>query len=425
MALTPKQRKAALEKGLSVNLAAADDSKYRSPNPNAATQLFAKPAEVSQSTSSLPADRLPVVLPADGRPSDVPADGRPVVLPADGDYRQTVDRQYYRQTGSEKAVQNLAALPADGLPVDSEKLHDSPSPLAPIQWATWEALKEAESSGKLVSYRKLALAITASIRGVRDALAVIEKEGGIRAKVTVRTPDEQGMRIALNTLKPFRPASLKETKGLLKRGGDYRQTVDRKSPALPADGLRLSVCITDYIKQTDVAELLRILPAVWNIRERTLIEIARSFPLMTSLEFRRSLLLLVDQARKNQTVIQNHNAWLKAAFVKNEGPLVTQRMIEAHLDQINQVPKLAQTKRHERQEPKEKGQGSTEEIELLRWYLACETEERAKIDRSADEKATPLLAVVADDKRAGVIEEARLEAIREHIAKLTRTSPVV
>ena len=83
MALTPKQRKAALEKGLSVNLAAADDSKYRSPNPNAATQLFAKPAEVSQSTSSLPADGLPVVLPADGRPSAVPADG---------DYRQTVDR---------------------------------------------------------------------------------------------------------------------------------------------------------------------------------------------------------------------------------------------------------------------------------------------------------------------------------------------
>ncbi len=246
MALTPKQRKAALEKGLSVNLAAADDSKYRSPNPNAATQLFAKPAEVSQSTSSL-----------------------------------------------------------------------------------------------------------------------------------------------------------------------------------PSDGLRMSVCINDYIKQTDVAELLRVLPPVWNIRERTLIEIARSFPLMTSLEFRRSLLLLVDQARKSQTAIQNHNAWLKAAFVKNEGPLVTQRMIEAHLDQINQVPKLAQTKRHERQEPKEKGQGSTEEIELLRWYLACGAEERAKIDRSADEKAAPLLTVVAEDKRAGVIEEARREAIREHVAKLTRTSPVV
>jgi len=66
----------------------------------------------------------------------------------------------------------------------------------------------------------------------------------------------------------------------------------------------------------------------------------------------------------------------------------------------------------------EKGQGSAEEIELLRWYLACGAEERAEIDRCADEKAAPLLAVVAEDKRAGVIAEARLEAIRKHVAKL-------
>jgi len=64
MALTPKQRKAALEKGLAVNLAAADDRKYRSPNPKAATQLFAKLAEATQSTGTLPADgrRLSVLL---------------------------------------------------------------------------------------------------------------------------------------------------------------------------------------------------------------------------------------------------------------------------------------------------------------------------------------------------------------------------
>lgn len=98
-------------------------------------------------------------------------------------------------------------------------------PLAPLQWAIWEALKEADSLKKLVSYRKLAQAANASIRGVRDALIVLEKEGGVRSKITVRTPDEQGMRIELNTLKPFRPASLKETKGLLKREGNYRQTV--------------------------------------------------------------------------------------------------------------------------------------------------------------------------------------------------------
>src|SRR5262249_42333780 len=408
MALTPRQRKAALEKGLSVNLAAADDSKYRSPDPKAAMRLFARPAEEQKS------DLLP-------------ADGRPAALPADGVSRQTVDRQPYRQTGSPRYRQTgskestikLAELPADGRPVDEQKPNGTPIPLAPGQWATWEALKEAEVSGKLVSYRKLAQAVNASIRGIRDALAVIEKEGGIRTKVTVRTPDEQGMRVTLHPLTPFRPATLKETKGLLKRSNDYRQTVDRQSPTLPADGLRMSVSITDYIKQTDIAELLRILPSAWSIRERTLIEIARSFPFMTALEFRRSLLLLIDQAAKSQTVIQNHNAWLKAAFVKSEGPLVTQRMIEAHLDRLGQIPDLGKTRRLEHQEPKEKEQKSEGEIELLRWYLACGPEERATIDRRADEKATPLLTVVSEDKRAGVIQEARLEAIRERVTKRT------
>jgi len=398
MALTPKQRKAALERGLSVKLATADDSKYCSPNPNSAMQLFAKSPEESKANV-------------------LPADGRPAALPADGISRQTVDRQRYRQTGSKEAATHDVRLPADGRPAAHEEVAETSIPLAPVQWAIWEALKEAEVLGKLVSYRKLAQSVNASIRGVRDALAVIEKEGGIRAKVTVRTPDEQGMRVTLHSLTPFRPATLKETKGLLKRSNDYRQTVDRKSPVLPADGLRMSVSITDYIKQTDIAELLRILPPTWNVRERTLIEIARSFPLMTCLEFRRSLLLLIDQAEKNQTAIQNHNAWLKAAFVKTEGPLVTQRMIEAQLDQLSQVSGLAQTKKLEQQEPRDKGQGGVGEVELLRWYLACGPEERATIDCRADEKAAPLLAVVAQDKRAGVIEEARLEAIRERLTK--------
>lgn len=74
MALTPKQRKAALQKGLSVDLATADDKKYLHPNPDAATQLFIKPPKVSQSIELLPVD------------------GRPAVLPADGQFRQTVDR---------------------------------------------------------------------------------------------------------------------------------------------------------------------------------------------------------------------------------------------------------------------------------------------------------------------------------------------
>ncbi len=66
MALTPKQRKAALEKGFSVNLATEDDAKYRSPNRAAATELFAKAADVYKNKPSLPADGVTEQLPEDG-----------------------------------------------------------------------------------------------------------------------------------------------------------------------------------------------------------------------------------------------------------------------------------------------------------------------------------------------------------------------
>lgn len=73
MALTPKQRKAALEKGFSVNLATADDSKYRSPNRTAATELFAKTGETLKNSPSLPADGMTEPLPVDRLPR-LPAD---------------------------------------------------------------------------------------------------------------------------------------------------------------------------------------------------------------------------------------------------------------------------------------------------------------------------------------------------------------
>ena len=57
MALSPKQRKQALEKGLAIQLA-GDDEKYLSPNPKAALQLFTRPLAESESSDELPADRL-------------------------------------------------------------------------------------------------------------------------------------------------------------------------------------------------------------------------------------------------------------------------------------------------------------------------------------------------------------------------------
>jgi hypothetical protein len=97
-----------------------------------------------------------------------------------------------------------------------------------VQWAVLLSLREAEARGEIVCYRKLAQSANASIRGVRDALAVIEKEGGIRTKVTIRTADEQGLKVTLNPTTRFQPASLREAKGIRKRGIIYRQTVRRK-----------------------------------------------------------------------------------------------------------------------------------------------------------------------------------------------------
>lgn len=407
MALTPKQRKAALEKGFSVSLASPDEAKYLSPNPQAATKLFAKTTDGGKNPSSLPADRPSVVLPVDRLPS----------LPADRQhYRQTVCPDY-RQTGSEEGAEKSNLLPAEGLPVDKANLSfvaANAIPLAPVQWAIWEALREADTSDRVVNYRKLAQAVNASIRGVRDALSVIEQEGGIRSKVTIRTPDEQGMRIVINAEKQFRKSTLKETKGIVKREGNYRQTVDRQSPVLPADGLRLYVSITKYIKQTDVGDLLLLFPPTWNIRERSLTEIARSFPNMTLIEFRRSITLLVEQATKAKTQIQNHNAWLKAAFAKSEGPLVTERMIEAQLDHAVLRAKdkaLAAT-------PHKDAMATDLQAELaaLRMYLAAKAEVREKIEAKAREKAATALRLTPGDKHSEILEQALIETSREYFS---------
>jgi hypothetical protein len=50
-------------------------------------------------------------------------------------------------------------------------------------------------------------------------------------------------------------------------------------------------------------------------------------------------------------------------------------------------------------------------------YLACTSDERRQIDLLAEGKAAPLLKVVSEDKRAGVLEEARREAARAFLSK--------
>jgi hypothetical protein len=282
--------------------------------------------------------------------------------------------------------------------------------LAPLQWEVWRVLQEASKAQHLLSYRTIAKETNSTIDGVRKAVRVLEKERLILQKDIVRTAEQQGFRVSVEANVSVRKGTVNEAKAILKRGLFYGQTPDRRGLMLGPDGLRLFVCRNTNIKHTDVASLLRVPPQEWKIREQTLVQIADAHPNMTAIEFRLSLVHLIEQEKQAKEPIRNPNAWVKAAFEKNGGPLVTEREIEARFERTSPIIK--------RQEPQETGQGGAEEIELLRWYLLCGPEERAEIDRSADAKATPILAVVAEDKRAGVVEAARLEAIREYLAKL-------
>jgi hypothetical protein len=169
------------------------------------------------------------------------------------------------------------------------------------------------------------------------------------------------------------------------------------------------VCRNTNIKQTDVGSLLRVPPPEWNIREQTLIQIAHSLPEMTAIEFRLSLAYLVKQAKQTKEPIRHPNAWVKAAFEKSGRPLVTEREIEARLDQSSV--------KHETKVAEAEGEGDKEELDLLRQYLTCGASERTEIDRIAEGKAASLLKMVSRDKHAGVINAARLEAIREYFTK--------
>ena len=137
----------------------------------------------------------------------------------------------------------------------------------------------------------------ASIRGVRDALKGIDKEGGICLKETIRTPNEQGLRVRLKYKKTFQNIDLK--------GGGKQPRAD--GPPLINYSYRQTVCVCMYIRiinihtvlpgarltGSEVEELLRLLPVAWEIRESTLTSIIHAFPNMTTLQFRRSLYDLV------------------------------------------------------------------------------------------------------------------------------------
>jgi len=291
-----------------------------------------------------------------------------------------------------------------------ELLPDQDLPLlAPLQWAVWGLLQEADTAGRTVSYRQLARETKSTIDGVRKAVGVLMKEGGILTKQTVRTAQEQGFRVIVNRSSRFRRGTVNEAKAILKRGLSLGQTPDRPGGTLRPDGLRMYVCRNTNLKQTDIGHLLRIPLPDWGIREQTLIQIADTLPEMTAIEFRLSLAYLVEQAKQAKEPIRNPNAWVKAAFEKNGRPLVTEREIEARFEQS--------PLKRETQPAGMKEEGDSEELNLLRRYLACNVRERAEIDRIAEGKAAPLLKVVSADKHDGVLSAARLDAVRDYFSR--------
>ena len=148
------------------------------------------------------------------------------------------------------------------------------------------------------------------------------------------------------------------------------------------------------------------LSSEWQIREQTLVQIADVFPLMTALEFRFSLRRLIEQANTGKQAIQNPNAWLKAAFEKNGGPLVTEREIEARLDQ-------GESPKPQKQLAQQGESTENQDLEILRRYIVAKPEERAQIDQMAEERVTPLLNAFSEDKHPGILEQAKIECTRE------------
>jgi hypothetical protein len=286
----------------------------------------------------------------------------------------------------------------DGTPTQSTLL-------APVQWNVWQALLTVETANAVTSYREIARLAKSTIEGVRKAIKVITKEGGIINKETVRTPQTQGFRVTLDRSLAFHKGTVSQAKAILKRSLYIGQTPDRPGPVQGTDGL----CMYVYNNiHTDAVQLLKITPPAWAIREQTLVQIAESFPSMTAIEFRLSLAYLVEQAKKSKQPIRNHNAWVKAAFEKNGGPLITERDIEARFVG-------SEAKRHQDNgEHPVREDTTSQETRLLRLYLMCSAEERVLIDQLAEQKAAPLLKVVASEHRNGVLEEAKAEAVREY-----------
>ena len=318
---------------------------------------------------------------------DPTVDGQHQVPSTHGQHQvPTIDRQHQEES-----------IPESGASI----------PLAPLQWKVFQALKEMTQTKEILSFRQIGERINANPTGVKRAVRTLERVGALLSKQVIKTATIQGIQVDINPALRFHLVKRKDAYGLSKRGRYQVPTVDRQNQVPTVGPSRMYVCKRNtYIREEDLAALLRRSPSEWQIREQTLIQIADTFPLMTALEFRFSLQRLIEQANTGKQAVQNPNAWLKAAFEKNGGPLVTEREIEARLDQRGSAKLLEQV-------PQAQEAEGGHDLKILRRYIIASPEERAQIDQMAQKRAAPLLTKVSPGNHGGILEQAKIESTQE------------
>lgn len=289
---------------------------------------------------------------------------------------------------------------------NTDRLDQAPIPLSKQQWDVWNLLRSVSDSHEIISYRIIAERLKIKPNGARRAVEAIQKERGLLKKETVRTATTQGFRIEVNPQVRFHQVDKHVTYGILKRGLSQVPSTDRLDMDPSTDMHSMYV---PNIRHTNYKELLRLFPPAWKLRERTLRHIESQNPTLPPIHLKTSYLYLIGQAQSGKQKIKDHNAWLIGCF--KDGAPITETDIEMLLENHYTVK---QSKNPSGQTEENKRGQQSDEMEILRKYLASSDTERAEIDRLAEAKATPLLAQVGEDKHAGIWEQAKIEATREY-----------
>lgn len=406
--LSLSERKKRRIEGLTVSLDDKDPKYFPSGDPHAILMKAAVPTDQrspeqgkEQSTNNPPSDRGTVVLRSDrsttgSREGVKPEHHGATVVPTPRHDRQSMVPRIDGETVVNTSVQT-----------DQEPDQTS-IPLSELQWTVWQELRLLSQANERTCLQDLSKKINQKKRGVQRAIEALKKEGAVKLQY-IKSKEFQGFLVETDSSVRFHQGSEKEVYGIIRRGvtvvpRHYGHTV---APRYSEHSMYVCKKNT-YIRGEDITVLLQTSPTEWKIREQTLIQIADTFPNMTALEFRLSLLHLLDQAKNGKTTVHNPNAWLKASFERNGGPLVTEREIEVRVRQQEVLTPAPPQKLGE--------EIQTQDIGAMRRYLTASPEEKAEIDKLAEKRVERLLATIAPDKHMGLREEARIESAREYFA---------